>query len=275
MKKNSLFFCLHALGQPLAQCMQTYRACSLKQAYPWHVGLAFLLSMPIVLGSIWYCPALLPAKAVKSMPSSIVCMCAFPILSYSKVVPMAPPKRLPLYWRKSASIQKFARPLVGPDDITWESGLEDLPRWMQRRLQIKQLDTALCDVLAKIDTLPDSLGMVIPALPEKHLSPDSTFPDLIDPLMPPSFPGGERALLEYLRENMPSQKRPCDVSVVAVTFVIERDGSVTNPQVIRGGGDCGQAALCLVENMPKWKPGEFYGQAMPVRYTLPIRIHIE
>ncbi|MBP5758012.1 MAG: energy transducer TonB, partial [Bacteroidales bacterium] len=54
-------------------------------------------------------------------------------------------------------------------------------------------------------------------------------------------------------------------------FVVEKDGTLTNPRVVRDiGGGCGEEALRVVKMMPKWKPGEQFGEIVIVQYTLPI-----
>lgn len=88
----------------------------------------------------------------------------------------------------------------------------------------------------------------------------------------PSFPGGQAALMKYIEENMRCPDPESDASgSVIVQFVIGKDGTVKDPKVVRGitpalDGE----ALRLVRNMPKWKPGKQMGEAVDVRYTLPV-----
>lgn len=90
----------------------------------------------------------------------------------------------------------------------------------------------------------------------------------------PSFPGGDSALYEFLESNMqyPEEaKRNNEHGRVIVTFYIEKDGTVTNPRILRGRTPSLDAeALRLVSIMPKWTPGKFNGDLKKVRYTLPI-----
>ena len=88
----------------------------------------------------------------------------------------------------------------------------------------------------------------------------------------PSFPGGQAALMKYIEENMRCPDPESDASGrVIVQFVLGKDGTVKDPKVVRGitpalDGE----ALRLVRNMPKWKPGKQMGEAVEVRYTLPV-----
>ncbi len=88
----------------------------------------------------------------------------------------------------------------------------------------------------------------------------------------PSFPGGQAALMKYIEENMRCPDPESDASGrVIVQFVIGKDGTVKDPKVVRGIAPALDGeALRLVRNMPKWKPGKQMGEAVDVRYTLPV-----
>jgi protein TonB len=59
---------------------------------------------------------------------------------------------------------------------------------------------------------------------------------------------------------------------VFVTFVVERDGNITDVRVLRGvGGGLDEEAVRVVRNMPRWTPGRQRGQAVRVQFNLPIR----
>jgi protein TonB len=91
----------------------------------------------------------------------------------------------------------------------------------------------------------------------------------------PEFPGGEAKLFEYLGKSIkyPSMAKDAGIQgIVYVSFVIERDGSVADVQVLRGiGGGCDEEAVRVVEKMPNWSPGKQRGKPVRVRYNLPIR----
>ena len=90
----------------------------------------------------------------------------------------------------------------------------------------------------------------------------------------PEFPGGEDALYKYLAENIryPEQAKKENVQGrVFVRFVVDKDGSVVNSEVLRGiGNGCDEEALRVVNAMPKWTPGKQRGKAVRVWYNLPI-----
>lgn len=87
----------------------------------------------------------------------------------------------------------------------------------------------------------------------------------------PSFPGGTDALLAYIAKEMHYPDTAADAKVY-VSVVVERDGSLTEPKVIRDMGcACEQEALRVLRGMPKWKPGEKNGKLVRVQYTMAFR----
>ena len=90
----------------------------------------------------------------------------------------------------------------------------------------------------------------------------------------PSFPGGSQALISFLRENTkyPEQAKKDSIEGrVVVAFIIDTDGSITDPEVVRGVHPLLDAeALRVVKLMPKWEPGTENGTPVKVKYNLPI-----
>jgi len=90
----------------------------------------------------------------------------------------------------------------------------------------------------------------------------------------PSFPGGDAARIKYLNENIkyPQMARESGIQGrVFVTFVVERNGAVTDVRVLRGiGGGCDEEAIRVIKNMPKWNSGKQRGKAVRVQFNMPI-----
>ena len=90
----------------------------------------------------------------------------------------------------------------------------------------------------------------------------------------PEFPGGMDKMAKYLSENIsyPEEAKEKGISGrVFISFVVEKDGSVTNVKVMRSiGGGCDDEAVRVVKAMPKWKPGLQKGKPVRVNYVLPI-----
>jgi protein TonB len=95
----------------------------------------------------------------------------------------------------------------------------------------------------------------------------------------PEFPGGEAALYKYLGENIKYPQMAKESGIqgrVFVTFVVERDGKVTDVRVLRGiGGGCDEEAIRVVQSMPKWAPGKQRGKSVRVQYNLPVKFTLQ
>lgn len=95
----------------------------------------------------------------------------------------------------------------------------------------------------------------------------------------PEFPGGEAELYKYLSKNLKYPDIATQQGItgkVYVQFVVEKDGSIANPKVLRDiGGGCGDEALRVVRSMPKWTPGIQRTKKVRVQYTLPVNFQLE
>lgn len=90
----------------------------------------------------------------------------------------------------------------------------------------------------------------------------------------PSYPGGESAMIDYLKRNLkyPEEAKKKGVQGrVTLRFVVNDDGKIGDVTVIRGlAPDCDTEAVRVVSSMPNWVPGKQNGVAVPVYFTLPI-----
>ena len=90
----------------------------------------------------------------------------------------------------------------------------------------------------------------------------------------PEFDGGMKAWAKFIQRNLryPYQAQENGVQgKVMISFVVERDGSVSNVTVVNGiGAGCDEEAARVIAKSPKWKPGRQNDQAVRVRYTIPI-----
>lgn len=129
-------------------------------------------------------------------------------------------------------------------------------------LNIKYIDPSV-DVVNEIkpEIIPDSDGDVIFEMAEV-----------------PEFPGGPDALLEFMRKNInyPADAREKDIQGrVLVTFIVNKDGSLTEPEVVKSVDPLLDAeALRLISVMPKWKPGTQRGKPVRTKYTLPVNFRL-
>ena len=95
----------------------------------------------------------------------------------------------------------------------------------------------------------------------------------------PEYPGGEAALYTFLADNIKYPQMAKESGIqgrVFVTFVVEKDGHVTDVRILRGiGGGCDEEAIRVVKSMPKWTPGKQRGKSVRVQYNLPVKFTLQ
>ena len=95
----------------------------------------------------------------------------------------------------------------------------------------------------------------------------------------PEFQGGDEELMKFLKNNIsyPQMAKEAGTQgTVHLTFVVEKDGSITDVKLLKGIGDgCEQEAMRVVKMMPKWKPGINHGNPVRVQCNLPIKFKLK
>jgi len=95
----------------------------------------------------------------------------------------------------------------------------------------------------------------------------------------PQFPGGPQALFEYLSKNIKYPVVAEENGIqgrVIVTFVVERDGSITDVKVAKSvDPSLDKEAMRVVKSMPHWIPGKQNGSAVRVKYTVPVTFRLQ
>lgn len=97
---------------------------------------------------------------------------------------------------------------------------------------------------------------------------------------PAEFPGGQGALLAFVKKNavVPKMEELTLNTKVFVRFIVDADGTLNNIQVIKGSTDCeacNEEAIRVVKAMPKWIPAVSYGQALSSTIVLPIQFKLK
>ena len=95
----------------------------------------------------------------------------------------------------------------------------------------------------------------------------------------PSFPGGQGALMQYLASNIKypvvAQENGVQGRVI-VSFVVERDGSISDVKVARSvDPSLDREAQRVVKSMPRWSPGKQNGSTVRVKYTVPVVFRLQ
>lgn len=113
------------------------------------------------------------------------------------------------------------------------------------------------------------------------IEPDKPVEDeiFINAEVMPQFPGGTSELFRFLNNNINypviSLEQNSQGKVI-VQFVVDKNGNITDPEVVRGiDPHLDKEALRVVRSMPKWKPGQQNGKAVRVKFTLPVTFRIQ
>ena len=179
-------------------------------------------------------------------------------------------------------------PTAGLRIIQTEAGKQPLFIVDGVRMDEKQVKTISPDKIASISVLKDKAaidvygqdakdGVVEITLKENIVSGNGEV--FINVEEQPQFPGGAPKLLEYLSQNIRYPKEAMETDKqgrVIVSFVIRKDGSISDAKVVKPVDPLLDAeALRVVNTMPNWTPGKQSGKAVNVKYTVPITFRLE
>lgn len=141
------------------------------------------------------------------------------------------------------------------------------------QLEIVQDDVETEDIEINADVEQNEVieDYVAPEVVEEEVVEQEIF-QIVEEM--PSYPGGEKALLEYVAKNIKYPQIARETGIqgrVFVGFVVEPDGSVSNVKILRGiGGGCDEEAMRVIKSLAKWKPGKQRGKAVRVSYQIPV-----
>ena len=173
--------------------------------------------------------------------------------------------------------QKFTAPVIKKDELVKEEN------------QVKQMDK-LDDKVAvgaedkegvkdrTVEAVRSEIAVAAPPPPPAPKPEVATKVfDVVEEM--PSFPGGNAALMSYLNSNtkypVVAQENGVQGRVI-VSFVVERDGSISDVKVARSvDPSLDREAQRVVKSMPKWKPGKQNGSAVRVKYTVPVVFRLQ
>ncbi|MDD2527355.1 MAG: energy transducer TonB [Lentimicrobiaceae bacterium] len=107
-------------------------------------------------------------------------------------------------------------------------------------------------------------------------NPSDTIYNIVDEM--PEFPGGDNARFVYLAQNItyPEAARIQKTEgTVYISFVVEKDGSISNAKILRGiGNGCDEEVIRIINNMPTWKPGMKDDKPVRARFNMPVKFVI-
>ena len=173
--------------------------------------------------------------------------------------------------------QKFTAPVIKKDELVKEEN------------QVKQMDK-LDDKVAvgtenkegvkdrTVEAVRNDIAVAAPPPPPAPKPEVATKVFDVGEEMP-SFPGGQGALMSYLASNIKypvvAQENGVQGRVI-VSFVVERDGSISDVRVARSvDPSLDREAQRVVQSMPRWSPGKQNGSTVRVKYTVPVVFRLQ
>ncbi len=169
---------------------------------------------------------------------------------------------------------KFTAPVIKKDnEVKPEEELKTQDELMNTKTAIGAIDVKGND---------DKGGEVLKlkeavAQPEPKPEVENKIFDVVEQM--PSFPGGNAALMKYLSDNVKypvvAQENGVQGRVV-VSFVVEKDGHITDVKVVRSvDPSLDKEAARVVKSMPTWIPGKQNGSAVRVKYNVPVSFRLQ
>ena len=169
---------------------------------------------------------------------------------------------------------KFTAPVIKRDDqVKPEDEIKTQEEIMSSKTAIGALDVKGND---------DAAGEVLKikeavAQPEPKPEVETKIFEVVEQM--PQFPGGDAALMKFLSENVKypvvAQENGVQGRVV-ISFVVERDGSITDVKVARSvDPSLDREAARVVKSMPNWIPGKQNGSAVRVKYNVPVSFRLQ
>jgi protein TonB len=192
----------------------------------------------------------------------------------AKVEKKEEPKIEKVEVEKVKSSVKFVPPVIKKDDeVKPEEELKS-----QEELNKTNTAIGAFDVKGNDEAAGEVLkAKEVIAQPEPPKEEETKVFDVVEQM--PSFPGGPSALMQYLSSNIKYPVVAEENGVqgrVVCTFVVERDGSVTDVQVARSiDTSLDKEAVRVLKKMPKWIPGKQNGSAVRVKYTVPVTFRLQ
>ena len=134
--------------------------------------------------------------------------------------------------------------------------------------------------MKKLFTLLLFTAAVSMAYAQQPASNNNTDDDVIFSVVEnePEYPGGEKALYNYIIKNVKYPKSALDKGIegtVIVEFVVEKNGKISNVKAVKSvSPELDAEAIRVVSKMPKWKPGVQRGEKVRSRWRLPINFQL-
>ena len=175
---------------------------------------------------------------------------------------------------KVKSSIKFTAPVIKKDnEVRPEDEMKSQEEILSTKTAIGSFDVKGNDESGEVLKAKE----VIATEPVKPKEEENKVFDVVEQM--PSFPGGQAALMDYLNNNIKYPVIAEENGIqgrVIVQFVVGKDGHISDVKVAKSvDPSLDKEAVRVVKAMPKWIPGKQNGQAVTVRYTLPVTFRLQ
>ena len=175
---------------------------------------------------------------------------------------------------KVKSSVKFTAPVIKKDDeVRPEDEMKSQEEIMSSKLSVGSFDVKGNDEGGEVLKAKE----VIATEPVKPKEEENKVFDVVEQM--PSFPGGMSALMNYLNNNIKYPVIAEENGIQGrfiVQFIVGKDGHISDVKVAKSvDPSLDKEAVRVVKAMPKWIPGKQNGQAVTVRYTLPVTFRLQ
>lgn len=159
-----------------------------------------------------------------------------------------------------------------PPPVIQQPEIVEVPDEEEIEEELVNLDTEITPETVVVPPAPPAT-ITTPPVEEEETN---TIFDVVE--SQPAPVGGYEAFYKYIGKNIkyPEQARRMGIEgKVFVQFVIDKDGSITDVQVLKGiGSGCNEEAVRVIQNAPKWTPGKQRGRPVRVRMSVPITFRL-
>ncbi len=168
----------------------------------------------------------------------------------------------------------FTPPVIKKDsEVRPEDELKSQEELLQTKTAIGSFDVKGNDEGAEVLKAKE----IIVQEAEKPKEEETKVFDVVEQM--PSFPGGMGALMQYLSSHIKypvvAEENGIQGRVIC-TFIVERDGSITDTRVARSvDPSLDKEAVRVINSMPRWIPGKQNGTACRVKFTLPVTFKLQ
>jgi len=168
---------------------------------------------------------------------------------------------------------KFTAPIIKKDEEVREEN--------EVKSQEEITESKVAISVADVKGTNEETGVDIATLQEHKVIVAEEEPEKVFEVVeqPPSFPGGDAALMEYLNNNISYPTIAQENSIqgkVTCSFVVGKDGSIQDVRVERSvDASLDKEAVRVIRSMPKWIPGRQGGNAVKVKYYLPVSFRLQ